>query len=83
MSKAIWSIRGNEVCRHRVVIAQIQNRADGKLGWVGVAFKLERCGFETSGPGLLAILEDVKYFYRYRRPRLVLTFKSGRKAVFP
>jgi hypothetical protein len=70
-----WRVEGNQVKRESQVIALI-GKVDGKLSWAGL--NMERIGFDNEAD----IVEDVKYFYRYRRPNLTLIFKSGRKVVF-
>lgn len=71
MSKPIWMIRQGIATMHKVVcrydreIAEIVEQPAGMLKWNGIAFRLERVGFQTERD----ILDDVKYFYREsRRP---------------
>lgn len=70
-----WVIKGDEVLRKGVTVARM-TRLDGKLGWEG--FDMGRYGFTQEQ----ALLDDVKYFHRFRLPKLVLTFQSGRKVVY-
>jgi hypothetical protein len=71
-----WRIEGDKVMRHGMAVATVR-RGRNALAWEGLG--MERTGFDTE----TQLLEDVKYFYRYRPPKLTLTFQSGRKVVFP
>lgn len=72
---SLWKIDGDKVVRGGQVVATV--RGDKIFAWEG--FGMERIGFTDKAD----LLRDVKYFYRYRPPKLVLTFESGRKVVVP
>ena len=91
----LWHIKGLDVMRGRQQIATItQGKTTVKhrshcsnlrkcacpcavtWQWRSAILGMERIGFADYAD----ILEDVKYYYRYRRrAHLVLTFQSGRK----
>lgn len=75
MSRLWWISPYENVMRGDEIVAKI-SCVDGLYRWDGMG--TYRAGFATKD----AILEDVKYFYRYPAKRLTtITFKSGRKII--
>jgi hypothetical protein len=73
-----WTVEGDEVKRAGLVVARISKVGD-MWRWDGVTFEMWRSGFANRD----AILEDVKYFHRYRgKPSLTVTYASGRKVSY-
>ncbi len=83
---SIWKLETEEaipvVKRKGRIVAVITTNEDGSLRWDG--FGMYRTNFKEGPDQMQRVFEDVKWFHRYQRgkPRLTLTFKSGRKEVY-
>lgn len=82
-NKKLWHIDGQDVKRAGETVAVISTHENGSLRWDSELLGMYRFGFKDSPEGRARILEDVKYFHRYRPPRLKVTYKSGRTVVYP
>jgi len=74
----LWKIERDTIFRgNRPIAALLRFENNSDLGWAG--FGMKRIGHKDEQ----SVIEDVKYFWRYKPPILRIQFRSGREIVVP